>query len=166
MPGLASPGAEPAQRRPRRPAGTDVARAAGVSQKTVSRVMNDEPYVTDEVRLRVLRAARELGYRPSNAARALNSGRTYQIGVVSLGTPLHVPASELVVLERAARNIGYSVTIVTTSENHVGGVAGAIDALMEQGVEGIVLSEPIDQGRRHFTVDIPILSLGHFVVGS
>ena len=47
------------------PASGDVARAAGVSQKTVSRVMNDEPYVREEVRERVLAAARTLGYRPN-----------------------------------------------------------------------------------------------------
>ena len=57
----------------RRPGGTDVARLAGVSQKTVSRVMNGEAHVKEEVRLRVLSAARELGYRRNNQARALNS---------------------------------------------------------------------------------------------
>ena len=64
----------------------DVARLAGVSQKTVSRVMNDEPYVSEDVRRRVLAAAEELGYRSNNAARALASGRTRSIGVVTLGT--------------------------------------------------------------------------------
>ncbi len=67
-------------RRGAAPRSVDVARLAGVSQKTVSRVMNDEPYVSADVRRRVLAAAEELGYRSNNAARALASGRTRSIG--------------------------------------------------------------------------------------
>jgi DNA-binding LacI/PurR family transcriptional regulator len=156
-------GAAPGRGRPRRPAGTDVARVAGVSQKTVSRVMNGEPHVKEEVRLRVLRAAQELGYRRNNAARALNSGRTHQIGVVSLGTALYGPASLLISLERTARNSGYSLTVISTFEGDRGGVGGAMDALLEQGVEGIVLAEPIDEGEDlRLTADLPVLSLGWF----
>jgi DNA-binding LacI/PurR family transcriptional regulator len=147
----------------RRPASTDVAHRAGVSQKTVSRVMNGEPYVTEAVRLRVLEAARELGYRRNNVARALTSGRTRRIGVVSLGSPLYGPASMLIELERAARSTGYSLSIVTTFEGDPHGVAGAIDALLTEGVDGIVLSEPIDEGENiRLELDIPVLSLGRF----
>ena len=68
-------------------------RAAGLRlQKTVSRVLNDEPYVSADVRRRVLDAAEELGYRRNQAARALASGRTRSIGVVTLGTALYGPA--------------------------------------------------------------------------
>jgi DNA-binding LacI/PurR family transcriptional regulator len=163
MPDPAASQAAPGQGRPRRPAGTDVARVAGVSQKTVSRVMNAEPHVKEEVRLRVLRAAQELGYRRNNAARALNSGRTHQIGFVSLGSALYGPASLLISLERAARNSGYSLTVVSTFEGDPRGVGGAIDSLLEQGVEGIVLAEPIDEGEDlRLTADIPVLSLGRF----
>src|SRR5918997_6911034 len=149
--------------RPRRPAGTDVASRAGVSQKTVSRVMNGERHVKEEVRLRVLQAAQELGYRRNNAARALTSGRTRRIGVVSLGSALYGPASMLFELERAARGTGYSLSIVTTFEGDPAGVAGAIDSLLTEGVDGIVLSEPIDEGESvRLDADIPVLSLGRF----
>ena len=47
----------------------DVARRAGVSQKTVSRVINDAPHVRPEIRERVLRVVEELGYRPNFADR-------------------------------------------------------------------------------------------------
>ena len=83
------------------PRSVDVARLAGVSQKTVSRVLNDEPYVSPDVRRRVLAAAEELGYRRNNAARALASGRTHTIGVVTLGTALYGPASLLMGIEQA-----------------------------------------------------------------
>src|SRR3982751_2636017 len=85
---LARPGASPPT-----PRSVDVAQLAGVSQKTVSRVLNDEPYVSADVRRRVLDAAEELGYRRNQAARALASGRTRSIGVVTLGPPLPGPAA-------------------------------------------------------------------------
>nr|WP_296067385.1 LacI family DNA-binding transcriptional regulator [uncultured Actinoplanes sp.] len=149
--------------RPRRPASTDVASLAGVSQKTVSRVMNGEPYVTEQVRLRVLRAAQQLGYRRNNAARALSSGRTQRIGVVSLGSALFGPSSMLIALERAARSTGFSLSVVTTFEGDPAGVAGAVDSLLDEGVDGIVLSEPIDEGESlRLDTDIPVLSFGRF----
>ena len=70
-----TPGAERAASSPA-PRSADVARLAGVSRKTVSRVLNNEPYVSAEARGRVLAAAEELGYRLNHAARALASGRT------------------------------------------------------------------------------------------
>ncbi|MFI7062794.1 LacI family DNA-binding transcriptional regulator [Kribbella sp. NPDC050124] len=149
--------------RGRRPGSTDVARLAGVSQKTVSRVLNGEPYVKEEVRLRVQAAMRELGYRRNNAARALNSGRTRRIGVVCLGTALFGPSTQLVAIERTLRSTGYSLSIVNTLEGDTGGVAGAVEHLLEQGVDGIILSEPIDEGDdQPINVDLPVLSFGQF----
>jgi DNA-binding LacI/PurR family transcriptional regulator len=152
--------ASPRRRRP--PGSTDVARLAGVSQKTVSRVFNDEPYVSEGVRERVLGAARELGYRPNSAARALNSGRTQRLGVVSLGSPLFGPASMLLGIEMRARALGYGVSVVNTEEGDVAGISGAVDALLQQGVDGIVLSEPIDVGPIELDVEVPMLTLGAF----
>jgi DNA-binding LacI/PurR family transcriptional regulator len=146
----------------RPPRSTDVARVAGVSQKTVSRVMNNEPHVSDEVRERVAQVARELGYRPNSVARALNSGRTRRIGVVSLGTALYGPSSLLIAIERAARTTGYAFSVVNTFENDPAAISGAIDTLLQQGVDGIVLSEPIDEGGADITVGVPVLSLGRF----
>jgi DNA-binding LacI/PurR family transcriptional regulator len=138
----------------------DVAQLAGVSQKTVSRVFNNEPYVSAEVRQRVLEAAGELGYRLNNAARALASGRTRAIGVVTLGTALYGPASLLVGIERAARDTGYALRVVNTLEGDPGGIAGAVESLLDQGVDGIVVSEPIDEGAVSVPVDVPVLVLG------
>jgi DNA-binding LacI/PurR family transcriptional regulator len=147
---------------PRRPRGTDVARLAGVSQKTVSRVMNAEAHVKEDVRLRVLAAARELGYRRNNLARALNSGRTNRIGVVSLGTALFGPSSMLIAIERAARGMGFALSVINTFEGDPGGVSGAIESLLDEGVDGIVLSEPIDEGPVPLALDVPVLTLGQF----
>ena len=145
---------------PAAPRSVDVARLAGVSQKTVSRVLNGERYVSDEVRRRVLEAAEELGYRLNNAARALASGRTRSIGVVTLGTALYGPASLLIGIERAARDAGYALRVVNTLEGDPGGVVGAVESLLDQGVDGIVVSEPIDEGAVSLSVDVPVLVLG------
>src|SRR5690349_1255101 len=145
---------------PSLPRSADVARLAGVSQKTVSRVFNDEPYVSADVRRRVLEAADELGYRLNNAARALASGRTRSIGVVSLGTALYGPASLLMGIERAARGTGYALRVVSTVEGDPAGISGAVQSLLEQGVDGIIISEPIDQGAVAVRVDVPVLVLG------
>ena len=63
---------------------TDVARRAGVSQSTVSRVLNPngKVKVQEEARQRVLQAARELGYRPNAIAQTMISGRSKIVGVV------------------------------------------------------------------------------------
>jgi DNA-binding LacI/PurR family transcriptional regulator len=142
------------------PRSVDVARVAGVSQKTVSRVFNDEPYVSASVRTRVLEAAEQLGYRLNNAARALASGRTRSIGVVTLGTALYGPASLLVGVERAARETGYALRVANTADGAPAGIAGAVESLLDQGVDGIVISEPIDEGEVSLHVDVPVLVFG------
>ncbi|MDX3642161.1 LacI family DNA-binding transcriptional regulator, partial [Streptomyces sp. MB09-02B] len=96
------------------PRSADLARLAGVSRKTVSRVLDDETYVSGEARRRVLEAAEELGYRLNHAARALPSGRNRPIGVVTLGTAGHGTASLLVGIERAVRDAGYALRVVST----------------------------------------------------
>ncbi|WP_330302130.1 MULTISPECIES: LacI family DNA-binding transcriptional regulator [unclassified Streptomyces] len=145
------------------PRSIDVARLAGVSQKTVSRVMNGEQYVSDDVRRRVLEAADTLGYRLNHAARALASGRTQTIGVVTLGTALYGPASLLMGVERAVRDTGYALRVVNTMEGDAAGIAGAVDSLLDQGVDGIVISEPIDEeggANLSVRVEVPVLILG------
>src|SRR5688572_26410267 len=60
----------------------DVARAAGVAIKTVSRVLNDEPNVRDETRARVQAVVKELNYHPSMSARGLAGRRSYLIALI------------------------------------------------------------------------------------
>jgi len=60
----------------------DIARLAGVSIKSVSRVLNDEPYVTDEMRAKVMAAVEELGYITDNRARVLRTNRSGYLGII------------------------------------------------------------------------------------
>ncbi|ANS69774.1 HTH-type transcriptional repressor purR [Streptomyces lincolnensis] len=158
---MTASGPTPGRRR-RGPGMTEVARAAGVSQKTVSRVVNGEPHVSPQVRDRVLRVIRELDYRPNNAARALLLGRYRRIGVVSLGTALYGPSTLLIALERAMQRAGYSFALAGTLEGQQ--ISVAVEALLEQGVDGIVLSEPIDDGTPlRIGADVPVVSLAEGV---
>ncbi|MDQ0605133.1 DNA-binding LacI/PurR family transcriptional regulator [Streptomyces canus] len=142
------------------PRSEDVARLAGVSRKTVSRVLNNEPYVSDESRRRVLAAAEELGYRLNHAARALASGRTRSIGVVALATAGYGTASLLVGIEQAVRDAGYALRVVNTPDGDPQSIAGALESLLEQGVDGIVVSVPIVEGDVPLGVDVPVLFVG------
>jgi DNA-binding LacI/PurR family transcriptional regulator len=120
----------------------DVARLAGVSEMTVSRVLNGNPGVRASTRERVLAAMREADYHPNPAARALVTGRNSTIGVVTLDTTLFGPAATLFGLEQAARDAGYFVSVASVRELTRDSIVGAVDSLQRQGVEGIFVIAP------------------------
>ncbi|MEU9665669.1 LacI family DNA-binding transcriptional regulator [Streptomyces bobili] len=130
----------PTQLRP--PTMADVARLAGVSHQTVSRVLGDHPNVREQTRVRVLRAIEEMGYRRNSSARALVTRRTRTLGVVASDTTLHGPASTLFALEEAARAEGYLVSTVSLRRLTVQELSEALDHLSEGGVEGVVAIAP------------------------
>src|SRR3954452_4591240 len=89
----------------------DVATLAVVSQQTVSRVVNARGYVGGLTRERVLKAMRELNYRPNPAAQALVTGRSRTLGVISIDSVAFGPVSVLRGLEHAAHERGYFVSV-------------------------------------------------------
>jgi DNA-binding LacI/PurR family transcriptional regulator len=121
---------------------SDVAKLAGVSHQTVSRVINDSDQVRAETRDRVLAAMRMLDYRPNSVARALVTGRSKTIGVVSFDTTLHGPASTLFGIERAAHDEGYFTSIVSLRSLDRTSVLTAVERLRDQGVDGILVIAP------------------------
>lgn len=131
------------------PAGTvhlpvmmDVARRAGVSHQTVSRVLNAHPNVKPATRDRVLAAINDLGYRRNSVARALVTRRTQMLGVVVFDTTLYGPASTLYGIEQAARDAGYFVSIVSLRRLTPEAVHDAVGYLTDQGVDGLVVIAP------------------------
>lgn len=64
----------------------DIAKACGVSVSTVSRVLNNRPDVSEDVRRRVLGVVEDKGYIPNNSARDLVRSRSDSIGVIVRGT--------------------------------------------------------------------------------
>ena len=126
----------------RPPVMADVAKLAGVSHQTVSRVLNGAPNVTRATRAKVLAAIRELDYRPNSAARALATRRSQTLGVVSFASTLYGPASMLDGLEQAARSAGYFVCVASLRSLDARSVQEAVDRLRDQGVEGIAIIAP------------------------
>ena len=133
---------------------TDVAKLAGVSHQTVSRVINGSPQVRPATRERVLAAMRELDYRPNSAARALVTGRSQTLGVVSFDTTLYGPASTLYAIERAAHDAGYFIMTVSLEALDRDSVLSAVDRLRLQGVDGILVIAPLE-GAGEALVDLP-----------
>ncbi|WP_159940078.1 MULTISPECIES: LacI family DNA-binding transcriptional regulator [unclassified Nocardiopsis] len=120
----------------------DVARLAGVSHQTVSRVINGHPNVREETVLRVRRAIEELGYHRNSTARALVTRRTNVLGVIAFDTTLFGPAQTLSGIERAAREAGYFVSIVSLDDVSPDGIVAAAEYLIQQSVEGCVAIAP------------------------
>ncbi|MEK8110577.1 substrate-binding domain-containing protein [Micromonospora sp. M12] len=79
---------------------------------------------------------------------------------MTLGSALYGPASWLMGIERAVRKVGYTLQVATTIEGDPGGIASALASLLDQGVDGVVISEPIDEGVGLISVDVPVLVLG------
>jgi DNA-binding LacI/PurR family transcriptional regulator len=132
--------------RDRRPSIGDVARLVGVSHQTVSRVLNQHPSVRDITRARVLAAIDQLGYRPNTLARALASGRSRTLGVISLDTSLYGPVSTLLGLQQAAQRHGYFVSIVAVHSIDRHSVTEAVRRLTTQAVEGLAVIAPFATG--------------------
>lgn len=120
----------------------DVGRLAGVSHQTVSRVINDSLHVRPETRQRVVDAMRELDYRPNSVARALVTGRSNTLGVVSFDTTLYGPASTLLGIERAAHQAGYFIIVASLKALDRSSVAEAVERLRLHGVDGILVIAP------------------------
>jgi DNA-binding LacI/PurR family transcriptional regulator len=120
----------------------DVARLAGVSHQTVSRVINGSTQVRPETRDKVLAAMEKLDYRPNPVARALVTGRSHTLGLVTFDTALYGPASTLVGVERAAHAAGYFVSIVSLESLDRDEVDRAVERLHIMGVDGIIVIAP------------------------
>ena len=126
---------------------SDVAKVAGVSHQTVSRVLNAHPSVRSQTRQRVLDAIAELGYRRNSAARTLVTRRSGTIGVVSTGLPYFGPTSTLIAVEEAARDAGYFVSVATLTRIDGPSVDRAVEHFLAQAVEGIIIIAPQDDVR-------------------
>jgi DNA-binding LacI/PurR family transcriptional regulator len=140
----------------------DVARLAGVSHMTVSRVLNDPQSVRPETRERVRQAIELLGYRPNSAARSLVTRRSQILGVVCFDTTLYGPASTLNGIERAAEEAGYAVSIASLRRITAEAVREAVQRLVDQLVEGLVLIAPQSSAASAFQAlptNLPVIAV-------
>lgn len=123
---------------------TDVAALAGVSHQTVSRVINNLPYVTEKTRVKVRAAIATLNYRPNPAARTLVTGTSNVIGVVSPASTLYGPAATLAELAAAALQHGFTIRAESVWTTRAASVAAAIQRHLDARVAGLVVIASIE----------------------
>jgi DNA-binding LacI/PurR family transcriptional regulator len=140
----------------------DVARLAGVSHQTVSRVINQAGNVREATRERVLEAMAQLDYRPNALARGLAGRRSRTIGVLCSDTRLYGPGSTLHAIERCARSEGYSITIANVDELGHGAIRRAVASLADRAVDGLVVIAPHDSAAfavREAPIGLPMVAV-------
>ena len=122
----------------------DVAARAGVSKRTVSRVMNEEPNITADTRARVLKVVERLGYRPNPAARRLASGKSHLVGLFhSVCTPPEPALVEQVAFAMASER--YRV-LVCSSEHRSPNAAEELASLARVvPIDGAIICAPLSE---------------------
>jgi DNA-binding LacI/PurR family transcriptional regulator len=140
----------------------DVARLAGVSHQTVSRVLNDLPNVRASTRDRVEEAIKQLRYVPSPAARALVTRRSRVVGLITTGGPDYGKSMTALHFGSTAREARYSVSTVSMLEADDAALRAATEMLLRQNVEAIVLiatSIDVVQALDRMEIGAPIITV-------
>lgn len=143
----------------------DIARRAGVSQSTVSRVLTGNTKVRKEARELVLAAVRELKYRPNGAARAMRTSQTGNIGVVvsRLANPLY--PEMLQILGRCLISAGFRMVVWNTEEM---GEKVAVEAIRESRVDGAIMTTATADSTELYEalqMDVPVVLINRVVEG-
>jgi LacI family transcriptional regulator len=123
----------------------DVARFAGVSPKTVSRVMNNEPSVKEAKRMRVLKAIAELSYRPNLSARSLRGAKSYAIGLVYDNPNPHY----IIALQDGAlsvcRKLGFGLQVHPCDSKAPKLALELCDVVHRANLAGLILAPPMSE---------------------
>jgi LacI family transcriptional regulator len=144
----------------------DVARAAGVSTQTVSRVLNDRPDVAPETFERIRQIIEDTGYRPNMLARGLTQGRSHVLGVVAFGLEYFGPSRVLTGIEQQAAEMGYSISLNLIHEPETDDVDAVLESLFGRQVDGILWAIPEVGNNRSWSrskspnFPVPVLLVG------
>jgi len=138
----------------------EVARAAGVSTQTVSRVINDRPDVSPETRGRIQQVIEELDYQPSALARSLIQQRSYTLGVVTAGLKFTGPSRTLNGIANKAEELGYALLLEEMLQFDTDNIKPLLQDLLARHVDGIVWAVPeVGDNRRwvgEILNDVPV----------
>ncbi|MEC2073358.1 LacI family DNA-binding transcriptional regulator [Alkalihalophilus marmarensis] len=120
---------------------TDVAKLAGVSQSTVSRVYGSGTNVSEKKRKQILEAAEMLGYQPNALARGLITNKTRMIGIVmrNIQNPFYPEVLEK--FHKCLSKHGYHILFINSEHNLVG--EDEINHLIEYHVEGVIITDAL-----------------------
>jgi LacI family transcriptional regulator len=129
-----------------------VAKLAGVSTQTVSRVINDRPDVAPETRERVQQVIEKLKYQPSALARSLIQQRSFTLGVVTAGLKFTGPSRTLNGITNKAEELGYALLLEELLQFDTDNIKPLLGNLLARHVDGIVWAVP-EVGNNHRWVD-------------
>jgi DNA-binding LacI/PurR family transcriptional regulator len=137
-----------------------VAKLAGVSTQTVSRVINDRPDVAPETRERVQQVIEELKYQPSALARSLIQQRSFTLGVVTAGLKFIGPSRTLNGITSKAEELGYALLLEEIPRFDTEDIKPLLNSLLSHHVDGIVWAVPeVGDNRRwvdEILADVPV----------
>lgn len=122
----------------------DISKVCGVSVATVSKALNDQSDIGEDTKQYIKRVARELGYFPNLAARALKTNKTHGIGVLFVdearsGLTHDYFASVLDSFKRMAEKCGYDITFINSSKNRVGSMS-YLEHSKYRGFDGVAIA--------------------------
>jgi LacI family transcriptional regulator len=139
---------------------SQVAKEAGVSSQTVSRVINNRQEITPETRRRVQEVIERLGYQPNVIARSLIQRRSHTLGVVTSGLEYFGPSHILIGLEQGANRAGLSILLNLIHQPESQDIGSIINGLISRQVEGIIWAVPeIDNNRSWFRENLHQLAI-------
>jgi LacI family transcriptional regulator len=139
---------------------TQVAKEAGVSIQTVSRVINNRQEITPATRQHVQDVIKRLGYQPNAIARSLSQRRTHTLGVVTSGLEYYGPSHILVGVEQGANQEGLSILLNLLHQPENDNIGKIVNGLISRQVEGIIWAVPeIGNNRSWFREAIPHLPI-------
>jgi LacI family transcriptional regulator len=127
-----------------RPTIRDVAQHAGVSIKTVSRVLNDEPYVREDTRARVLDAISQLGFVANLSAKRLAKGQAFAIGLLFHNASWHYILDVQRGVLDAARPYGYSTLMLPCDMERSLDTSEILALVTQRQVDGFIFTPPAD----------------------
>ena len=131
----------------------DVAKLAGVSTQTVSRVTNGSQDVAESTRNKVNAAIKQLGYVPNKGAQMLSRAKSSSVGLVTLDMALHGAAMIANGVRMQAHDMGYGVAFSVVSEPNLANTREAIRELMAQQVDSIILNVPLESADAELLVE-------------
>ena len=139
---------------------TQVAKEAGVSIQTVSRVINNRQEITPETRQHVQEVIKRLKYQPNAIARSLSQRRSHTLGVVTSGLEYYGPSHILVGVEQGANQAGLSILLNLLHQPESENIGKIVNGLVSRQVEGIIWAVPeIGNNRSWFRDVLPQLSI-------
>ena len=143
----------------------EVARIAGVSRQTVSRVINNRPDVADDTRERILKIIEEIDYRPSAVARSLSKQRTFNFGILTAGLEFIGPSVTMSGIAKKSEQLGYGLYLKELPRFSTGNIQGIIDWFLARQVDGILWAVPEIGSNRDWVealfddINVPIIFL-------